>query len=95
MAQPCKPSQIPIKQIKLSCMPTTSWLNALPNTRIAFRHLPHCLFKTPMSCGQEIKEHCYIRNSATGHNTYVRNVCIRRFLKIDTGCQCTSVLSIM
>ncbi len=36
-------------------------------------------------CGQEIKEHCYIRNRVTGRNTYVGNVCIRRFLKIDTG----------
>lgn len=36
-------------------------------------------------CGQEIKEHCYIRNSVTGHETYVGNVCINRFIGIDTG----------
>ncbi|MBK8276697.1 MAG: hypothetical protein IPK92_12945 [Nitrospira sp.] len=36
-------------------------------------------------CGQEIKEHCYIQNSVTGHNTYVGNVCINRFIGIDTG----------
>lgn len=36
-------------------------------------------------CGQEIKEHCYIENALTGHNTYVGNVCINRFIGIDTG----------
>ena len=36
-------------------------------------------------CGQEIKEHCYIQNSVTGHETYVGNVCINRFIGIDTG----------
>ncbi len=36
-------------------------------------------------CGQEIKEHCYIKNSVTGHETYVGNVCINRFIGIDTG----------
>lgn len=36
-------------------------------------------------CGQEIKEHCYINNRITGHSTYVGNVCINRFIGIDTG----------
>lgn len=36
-------------------------------------------------CGQEIKEHCWIENKLTGHKTYVGNVCINRFLGIDTG----------
>jgi hypothetical protein len=36
-------------------------------------------------CGQEIKEHCYIENIYTGHATYVGNVCINRFIGIDTG----------
>ena len=36
-------------------------------------------------CGQEIKEHCYIRNDLNGNTTYVGNVCINRFLGIDTG----------
>lgn len=36
-------------------------------------------------CGQEIKEHCYIRNKVTGNKTYVGNVCVNRFLGIDTG----------
>lgn len=36
-------------------------------------------------CGQEIKEHCYIRNRLTGKETYVGNVCINRFIQIDTG----------
>jgi hypothetical protein len=36
-------------------------------------------------CGQQIKEHCYITNRITGHSTYVGNVCINRFIGIDTG----------
>ena len=36
-------------------------------------------------CGQDIKEHCYIRNRKTGQTTYVGNVCINRFMQIETG----------
>jgi len=36
-------------------------------------------------CGQSIKEHCYLRNTVTGHRTYVGNVCVNRFIGIDTG----------
>jgi hypothetical protein len=36
-------------------------------------------------CGQEIKEHCYISNRLNGNTTYVGNVCINRFIQIDTG----------
>lgn len=36
-------------------------------------------------CGQDIKEHCYIRNDLNGNTTYVGNVCINRFIGIDTG----------
>lgn len=36
-------------------------------------------------CGQEIKEHCYIRNRVTGSQTYVGNVCINRFMHMETN----------
>lgn len=36
-------------------------------------------------CGQSIKEHCYIENKRNGKTTYVGNVCINRFMNIDTG----------
>lgn len=36
-------------------------------------------------CGQEIKEHCYISNRLNGNSTYVGNICINRFIQIDTG----------
>ena len=36
-------------------------------------------------CGQDIKEHCYIHNRLNGNETYVGNVCINRFIQIDTG----------
>lgn len=36
-------------------------------------------------CGHEIKEHCYIENNLTGNKTYVGNVCINRFMGLETG----------
>ena len=36
-------------------------------------------------CGQEIKEYCYIRNHLNGNTTYVGNVCVNRFIGIETG----------
>jgi len=36
-------------------------------------------------CGQPIKEHCHIENTLNGNTTYVGNVCINRFLGINTG----------
>lgn len=36
-------------------------------------------------CGQDIKEICYIRNQLNGKETYVGNVCVNRFLGMDTG----------
>ena len=36
-------------------------------------------------CGQDIKELCYIKNMATGNETYVGNICVKNFLGIDTG----------
>lgn len=39
----------------------------------------------PCPCGQEIKEHCYIQNQLNGNMTYVGNVCVNRFIGIETG----------
>lgn len=36
-------------------------------------------------CGQDIKEHCFIRNTLNGNETYVGNICINQFIGIDTG----------
>ncbi|MNH75798.1 hypothetical protein D3C73_280500 [compost metagenome] len=36
-------------------------------------------------CGQDIKEHCWIENRLTKQKTYVGNICINRFLGIETG----------
>lgn len=36
-------------------------------------------------CGQMILEHCYLHNTVTGNRTYVGNVCVNRFIGIDTG----------
>lgn len=36
-------------------------------------------------CGHKIKEKCYIHNRFTNKDTYVGNICINKFLGIDTG----------
>lgn len=36
-------------------------------------------------CGQQIKEHCYLRNRLNGNTTYVGNVCVNNFVGIETG----------
>ena len=36
-------------------------------------------------CGQSIKELCYIENQLNNQKTYVGNVCINKFIGIDTG----------
>lgn len=36
-------------------------------------------------CSHPIKEHCYMKNKINGICTYVGNVCVRRFMDIDTG----------
>ena len=36
-------------------------------------------------CGQPIKELCYIKNQLNGNKTYVGNVCVNRFIGIETG----------
>lgn len=40
---------------------------------------------TNCPCGQEIIEKCIIRNKLNGAVTYVGNVCINRFVGINTG----------
>lgn len=36
-------------------------------------------------CGQAIKEHCHLENTITGEKTHVGNVCVKRFMDMDTG----------
>jgi hypothetical protein len=36
-------------------------------------------------CGQPIKELCYIENQLNGNKIHVGNVCVNRFIGIDTG----------
>jgi len=54
----------------------TEWTLVAVEISEEFDHCP---------CGQEIKEHCYIRNRLNGNETYVGNVCINRFIQIYTG----------
>jgi hypothetical protein len=36
-------------------------------------------------CGQSIKEFCFLENEVTRRKTHVGNVCVKRFIGIDTG----------
>lgn len=36
-------------------------------------------------CGKEIKELCHIKNQLNGNKTFVGNICVNRFIGIDTG----------
>ena len=36
-------------------------------------------------CGKDIKEKCFIQNQINKNSTFVGNVCIKRFIEIDTG----------
>lgn len=36
-------------------------------------------------CGHPIKELCYIENQLNGNKIHVGNVCVNRFIDIDTG----------
>lgn len=42
-------------------------------------NMTHC------PCGQPIKEKCFIHNTENGNRTFVGNVCINRFMGMDTG----------
>jgi len=67
---------LPLSRAKVFDVARTEWRLVAVEISEEFDNCP---------CGQEIKEHCYIKNSVTGHETYVGNVCINRFIGIDTG----------
>lgn len=67
---------LPLSRAKIFDVARTEWRLVAVEISEEFDNCP---------CGQEIKEHCYIKNSVTGHETYVGNVCINRFIGIDTG----------
>ena len=67
---------LPLSRSEIFEVARTEWDLVSVEITEEFDHCP---------CGQEIKEHCYIRNRITGQSTYVGNVCINRFIGIDTG----------
>lgn len=36
-------------------------------------------------CGIEIRDHCHLKNRLNGNVTHVGNVCVNRFLGVETG----------
>lgn len=67
---------LPLSRAKTFDLARTEWRLVAVEISDEFDNCP---------CGQEIKEHCYLANTVTGHQTYVGNVCINRFIGIDTG----------
>ena len=67
---------LPLSRSQMFDVARTEWDLVSVEITEEFDHCP---------CGQEIKEHCYITNRITGQSTYVGNVCINRFIGIDTG----------
>lgn len=46
-------------------------------------HITHEFGRCP--CGQKIKEHCHLRNTNNGKKTWVGNICVKKFMNIDSG----------
>jgi len=67
---------LPLSQAATFEVARAEWVLESVEVSEEFDHCP---------CGQEIKEHCYLRNKVTGRRTYVGNVCVNRFIGIDTG----------
>ena len=43
------------------------------------------LDKSCCPCGQTIKERCYLENKLNGNTTHVGNVCVNKFMGMDTS----------
>lgn len=67
----------------LSLSFATSFQDALPEWVLMHVEISEDFDNCP--CGQRIREHCYIRNTWTNQETYVGNVCIQRFMGVETG----------
>jgi hypothetical protein len=76
-------SQEALKAHILSFSVSDVFVQACKEWKLAFiyktEELDHC------PCGQPIKEHCEIANRYNGARTFVGNVCINRFLRLETA----------
>lgn len=62
---------------------STDWSNAKNEWRLVGIEVQEEWDNCP--CGKEIKELCHLRNQLNGNVTHVGNVCVNRFIGIETG----------
>ncbi len=72
-----------LKEHILPLSSANNWSNAKNEWRLVGIEMQEDWDNCP--CGQEIKELCHIENQINGNKTYVGNVCVNRFIGIDTG----------
>lgn len=75
-----------LERLKAHILPLSSaseWSDAKNEWRLVGIEIQEDWDNCP--CGKEIKELCYIQNQLNGNKTYVGNVCVNRFIGIDTG----------
>lgn len=72
-----------LKEHILSLSIATEWSDAKNEWKLVGVEVRECWDSCP--CGKEIKELCHIENQLNGRRTYVGNVCVNRFIGIDTG----------
>ena len=67
---------LPLSEANTFNLAKTEWKLVGVEMHEDFDHCP---------CGQQIKELCHLENQKNGNKTYVGNVCVNRFIGIDTG----------
>lgn len=81
-----KMSDHSLERLKEHILPMSNsgdWNNAKNEWRLVGIEIQEDWDNCP--CGKEIKELCYIQNQLNNNKTYVGNVCVNRFIGIDTG----------
>lgn len=74
------------ERLKAHIMPlskATTFELARNEWKVIGAHIEHDWDECP--CGQPIKELCFLENKITKHRTYVGNICVNRFMGIETG----------
>lgn len=72
-----------LKEHILPLSNATDWSNAKNEWRLVGIEVQEDWDSCP--CGKEIKELCHLKNQLNGNVTHVGNVCVNRFIGIDTG----------
>lgn len=74
------------ERLKAHIMPLSraaTFEQARSEWKVIGAHIEHEWDECP--CGQPIKELCFLENKVTKQRTYVGNICVNRFMGIETG----------